>query len=400
MSPDGKTPIKNLEDERPQAWPMPLGPPPIVDAPAASPQGDPEPHIAELQPIGYDSTPPATQPRNEAFYRGFASPAEMDKSVTPINSSPAWLQREVMQEEYALAVDIHDESHEASWLMQQAETEMLGMATDNVDPDLTVGSSDFGLSRELSMMLDSPPRMPTTSASIPASVSELSPTQQLDQQYAPISPAPPAVIHTASELSSPEGQAQLKRTKFDDTVQQVEIHITQDVPSPDNYASGMHKPVRPSLRGAHHDSHPYNPRPSSAPTTSSSSDMPRSLSERLGGTTQCGSASQIPQGPPTSFGPSSSSASGIAIPTLQGCNAHLRQVPASPLEAMHETDFDSPLSAMSDIKSSASAPAHCSTQGPRSDDDTGGGIQRWANHAFSPPASSEALGLLLSLIHI
>ena len=282
MSPDGKTPIKSLEDERPQAWPMPLRPPPIVDAPVASPQGDPEPHIAELQPIGYDSTPPATQPRNEAFYRGFASPAEMDKSVTPINSSPAWLQREVMQEEYALAVDIHDESHEASWLMQQAETEMLGMATDNVDPDLTVGSSDFGLSRELSMMLDSPPRMPTTSASIPASVSELSPTQQLDQQYAPISPAPPAVIHTASELSSPEGQAQLKRTKFDDNVQQVEIHITQDVPSPDNYASGMHKPVRPSLRGAHHDSHPYNPRPNSAPTTSSSSDMPRSLSERLG----------------------------------------------------------------------------------------------------------------------
>ena len=162
MSPDGKTPIKNFEDERPQAWPMPLGPPPIVDAPVASPQGDPEPHIAELQPIGYDSTPLATQPRNEAFYRGFPSPAEMDMSVTPINSSPAWLQREVMQEEHALAVDIHDISHEASWLMQQAETDMLGMATDHVDPDLTVGSSDFGLSRELSMMLDSPPRMPTT----------------------------------------------------------------------------------------------------------------------------------------------------------------------------------------------------------------------------------------------
>ena len=109
-----------LEDERPQAWPMPFGPPPIVDAPSAPPQGSPEPQIAELQPVGYDSPPPATQPHNEAFYRGFASPAEMDKSVTPINSSPAWLQREVMQEEHALSVDIHDESHEASKILAHA----------------------------------------------------------------------------------------------------------------------------------------------------------------------------------------------------------------------------------------------------------------------------------------
>ena len=98
MSPDGKTPVKNIEDarpqdaQRPQAWPMPPGPPPIVDAPVTSPQGSPEPHNVGLPPIGYDSTPPATQPRNDAFHRGFASPAEMDKSVTPINSSPAWLQ--------------------------------------------------------------------------------------------------------------------------------------------------------------------------------------------------------------------------------------------------------------------------------------------------------------------
>ena len=166
MSPDGKTPVKKIEDQHPQAWPMPPGHPQSADAPAASPQGSPEPHIAELQPTAYDSTPPATQPRNEAFHRGFASPAEMDQSVTPINSSPAWLQREVMQEEHELTVDIHDESHEASWLMQQAETELFGIATGGVDPELRVDSSDIALSRELSMLMDpTPQRMSTVPVS-------------------------------------------------------------------------------------------------------------------------------------------------------------------------------------------------------------------------------------------
>ena len=393
MSPDGKTPVKKIEDQHPQAWPMPPGLPPIADA--TNPQGSSEPHPSGLQPVVYESTPPATQPRNEAFYRGFASPAEMDQSVTPINSSPAWLQREVMQEEHALSVDVHDESHEASWLMQQAEQEMLGLANDSVDSDLTVGSSDIGLSRELSMMMDSPPHMPTISTSLPASASELSPTQHVDHQHAPVSPIPPAVIHTASELPTPEGQAQPKRTKFDDHVQQVEIQQTQEVPSPDGDGFSVNKPVRPSLRGAHHDSHPYNPRPSSSshPAPSSSGKL-RALSERLGGTTTGVPASEIPTGLPTSFGPSSSSSSSGIAPTV-GFNAYLQQVPASPLTAMHQENFASPMSAQSDISASAFAPAPSSAQGPRPNDDTGGGIERWANHAFSPPASSEALGLLL-----
>ena len=96
MSPDGKTPVKKIEDQHPQAWPMPAGLPPIADT--TNPQGSLEPHPRGLQPVVYESTSPATQPLNEVFYRGFASPAEMDQSVTPINSSPAWLQREVMQE--------------------------------------------------------------------------------------------------------------------------------------------------------------------------------------------------------------------------------------------------------------------------------------------------------------
>ena len=83
MSPDGKTPVKKIEDQHPQAWPMPPGLPPIADA-TVSLQGSPEPHSSELQPIACESTPPATQPRNDAFYRGFISPAEMDQSVTPI----------------------------------------------------------------------------------------------------------------------------------------------------------------------------------------------------------------------------------------------------------------------------------------------------------------------------
>ena len=61
---------------------------------------------------------------------------------------------------------------------------------------------------------------------------------------------------------------------------------------------------------------------------------------------------------------------------------------------MHPENFASPMSAQSDIPASAFAPAPSSAQGPRPNDDTGGGIGRWANHEFSPPASSEALGLL------
>ena len=161
--------------------------------------------------------------------------------------------------------------------MQQAADEMLGLATDQADSDLTVGSSDIGLSQELSMMMESPPHMPLASASHPASVYELSPTQQLDHQHAPVSPAQPAIIHTAAELSSPEGQAQLKRTKFDDHVQKIEIQTTQDVPSQEQPPSSSLKPIRSGLRGAHHDSHPYNPKPSS-------SEHYRALSDRLGGT--------------------------------------------------------------------------------------------------------------------
>ena len=132
MSPDGKKPTVGTEASilLPLPWPAP--PMPLMNA-------DP-PNPLETNPEDHETEVPATQPRSLAYY-GEQSPSATDQSVTSVVDSPAWLQREIIQEEFALQNDIHEESHEASWLFQQMETENKH-ALEPVSPDLTVGSSE------------------------------------------------------------------------------------------------------------------------------------------------------------------------------------------------------------------------------------------------------------------